>query len=96
MNSQVDSCSRYGQPLTQVGQFWVCPQHGQTSLEKPFAPFESSSVTATTPTRNSSAALKADLAKRGHDIWFDKSEIKFGDDWRRSITEAITSSQQQR
>ena len=34
--------------------------------------------------------IKTDLEKRGHDVWFDKSEIKFGDDWRRSITEGIT------
>jgi hypothetical protein len=30
--------------------------------------------------------IKTDLEKRGHDVWFDKSEIKFGDDWRREIT----------
>jgi uridine kinase len=24
--------------------------------------------------------IKADLEKRGHDVWFDKNEIKFGDD----------------
>src|SRR6185295_17412538 len=33
--------------------------------------------------------IKANLEKRGHDVWFDKSEIKAGDDWRRSITEGI-------
>ncbi len=33
--------------------------------------------------------IKADLKEPGHDVWFDKSEIKFGDDWRRSITEGI-------
>ncbi len=37
--------------------------------------------------------IKADLEKRGHDVWFDKSEIKFGDDWRRAITDGITGSQ---
>src|SRR5687768_379343 len=37
--------------------------------------------------------IKADLEARGHDVWFDKNEIKFGDDWRRSITEGITNSQ---
>lgn len=37
--------------------------------------------------------LKADLEKRGHDVWFDKSEIKFGDEWRRSITDGIVDSQ---
>ena len=37
--------------------------------------------------------IKADLEKRGHDVWFDKSEIKVGDDWRRSITDGIVGSQ---
>ncbi len=36
--------------------------------------------------------IKADLERRGHDVWFDKSEIKFGDEWRRSITEGIAKS----
>ncbi len=36
--------------------------------------------------------LKADLEARGHDVWFDKSEIKFGDDWRRTITDGILAS----
>lgn len=36
--------------------------------------------------------IKSDLEHRGHDVWFDKSETKFGDDWRRSITEGITGS----
>jgi hypothetical protein len=36
--------------------------------------------------------IKADLEKRGHDVWFDKSEIKTGDDWRRAITDGVLSS----
>jgi hypothetical protein len=32
------------------------------------------------------------LEKRGHDTWFDKNEIKAGDDWRRSITDGILKS----
>ena len=36
--------------------------------------------------------IKNDLEKRGHDVWFDKSEIKSGDDWRRSIIEGISAS----
>ncbi|MCH7226862.1 TIR domain-containing protein, partial [Haloferula sp. A504] len=36
--------------------------------------------------------IKADLEKRGHDVWFDKNDIKFGDDWRREITDGITGS----
>ncbi len=39
--------------------------------------------------------IKADLEKEengGHDCWLDKSEIKFGDDWRRSIADGISDS----
>jgi tetratricopeptide (TPR) repeat protein len=36
--------------------------------------------------------IKADLEKRRHDVWFDKSRIKFGDEWRRSITDGIVDS----
>lgn len=31
-------CPDCNQPLTQVGEFRICPQHGQVSAEKPFAP----------------------------------------------------------
>ncbi len=36
--------------------------------------------------------IKAELENRGHDVWCDQSEIKAGDDWRRSITEGIAES----
>ena len=36
--------------------------------------------------------IKTDLEKRGHDVWFDKNEIKFGDEWRRSITVGINGT----
>ncbi len=36
--------------------------------------------------------IKTDLEKRRHDVWFDKNEIKFGDEWRRSITDGILKS----
>lgn len=36
--------------------------------------------------------IKTDIEKRGHDVWFDKNEIKFGDEWRRSITDGIIGS----
>jgi len=36
--------------------------------------------------------IYADLKKRGHDVWFDKNEIKFGDEWRRAITDGILQS----
>ena len=36
--------------------------------------------------------IYADLKNRGHDVWFDKTEIKFGDKWRRAITDGILQS----
>ena len=36
--------------------------------------------------------IYADLKQRGHDVWFDKTEIKFGDEWRSSITDGILQS----
>ena len=33
--------------------------------------------------------IRADLEARGHDVWFDKTEIKAGDDWRRAILDGI-------
>jgi transcription initiation factor TFIIIB Brf1 subunit/transcription initiation factor TFIIB len=41
--------------------------------------------------------IKADLEKRGHDVWFDKNPekekgIRSGQDWRRAITEGILKS----
>lgn len=36
--------------------------------------------------------IKADLEERGHDVWFDHNEIKFGDEWRRAITDGILQS----
>jgi len=37
--------------------------------------------------------IKSDLEQRGHDVWFDKTEIKAGDNWRRAITDGILHSQ---
>ena len=36
--------------------------------------------------------LKADLERRGHRVWIDTADIKSGDNWRRSITEGLTSA----
>ena len=37
--------------------------------------------------------LKDDLEKNGHIVWIDKTQIKGGDDWRRSITSGILDSE---
>lgn len=33
--------------------------------------------------------IKTDLEKRGHDVWFDKDDIRPGNHWRGSITDGI-------
>ena len=38
--------------------------------------------------------IKSDFEARGHEVWFDADQIKFGDDWRNSITRGIRDSQQ--
>ena len=77
---------------TQVGAYWICGVHGPLPEPKPFAPlriFLSYGHDANEPLVR---RITSDLEARGHDVWFDKAEIKAGDDWRRSITDGITQS----
>jgi len=92
MTNQPIRCPQCEQPLTQVGTFWICPRHDQVSLEKPFAPMRIFLSYGHDHNEELVRRIKADLEKRGHDVWFDKNEIKFGDEWRRSITDGILKS----
>src|SRR5438132_13511127 len=92
MTSRANRCPKCDQLLSQVGLFWICPEHGQLPLEIQFEPLRIFLSYAHDANEELVTRIKADLEKRGHDVWFDKSEIKFGDDWRRSITEGITRS----
>lgn len=92
MTDQLQHCPKCDQLLTQVGQFWVCPQHGQITQEKPVTPLHIFLSYGHDSNEELVRRIKADLEKRGHDVWFDKSEIKAGDDWRRAITDGIAGS----
>jgi hypothetical protein len=92
MTNQSHRCSNCGQSLTQVGQFWICPDHGQVSPEQPFVPMRIFLSYGHDGNEELVLRIGADLKNRGHDVWIDKSEIKFGDDWRRSITDGIVRS----
>src|ERR1022692_3622330 len=92
MTNESSQCPQCDQPLTAVGQFLICPQHGQVSLEKPVVPMRIFLSYGHDSNEELVRRIKADLEKRGHDVWFDKSEIKGGHDWRRSITEGIVDS----
>lgn len=92
MTNQPTHCPKCDQPITRVGEFLICPQHGQVVLEKPFAPLRIFLSYGHDNNEELVRRIKADLEKRGHDVWFDKNEIKGGHDWRRSITEGIVDS----
>lgn len=85
-------CPQCNQPLTRVGKFWICPTHGQLPEAKPFTSMRIFLSYGHDNNEELVRQIKADLEKRGHVVWFDKSEIKGGHDWRRSITEGIVDS----
>ena len=97
----ISVCPHCRGTVQKVGKFFVCGEHG------PVEPVWVDGV-ASEPLRiflsyghdNNEALvrrIKADLEKRGHDVWFDKSGVKesgitHGDDWRRAITDGILKS----
>jgi hypothetical protein len=86
-------CSTCHQPLTTVGAFQICPIHGQVSLEpQQHSPLRIFLSYGHDHNEELVRLIKTDLENRGHDVWFDKNEIKFGDEWRRSITDGILGS----
>lgn len=36
--------------------------------------------------------LRGDLERRGYRVWLDQSEVKAGDDWRRTVTDGLISA----
>lgn len=92
MTDETIHCPKCDHALTHVGQFWICPRHGQVSLESPDTPLRIFLSYGHDSNEELVRLIKADLEKRGHDVWFDKGEIKAGDDWRRAITDGIAGS----
>lgn len=97
MTNKPIHCPECNLPLTQVGQFWICPQHGQVSLEKPIAPQRIFLSYGHDANEELVRRIRADLEQRGHDVWFDKNPEKGKgivsfEDWRRAITDGILKS----
>ena len=101
--NQSNRCPKCEQPLTQVGKHWICPEHGQVSPHSSRREKAPTSPAASHPLRiflsyghdNNEELVRriyADLKGRGHDVWFDKTDIRPGDEWRRSITDGILQS----
>jgi len=83
-------CPQRQAEATKVGAFWICSTHGQLPAAKPFAPLRIFLSYGHDANEELDRRIKTDLEKRGHDVWFDKNDIRPGDDWRRSITDGIT------
>jgi hypothetical protein len=87
-------CSSENVIFSKKRDLHVCEDcHHEFTPAKPFAPLR---IFLSYGHDNNEALvrrIRGDLEKRGHDVWFDKSEIKGGHDWRRSITEGIVDSQ---
>jgi hypothetical protein len=65
---------------------------GEFTVEKPRAPLRIFLSYGHDSNEELVTLIKTDLEARGHKVWFDKSEIKFNDDWRRAITDGIIES----
>jgi WD40 repeat protein len=76
----------------QVGAFWICPTHGQLPEPQPFSPLRIFLSYGHDSNEELVRCIKTDLENRGHDVWFDKTKIRPGDDWRACITEGILKS----
>lgn len=92
MNDNPNRCPTCSAPLTQFGKFWMCEEHGQVEPKKPCAPMRIFLSYGHDANAELVERIYADLQSRRHDVWFDKSEIRFGDDWRRAITDGIVGS----
>jgi hypothetical protein len=92
MSDELNRCPACSAPLTQFGKFWICEEHGQVEPRKLSGPMRIFLSYGHDANAELVARILADLQNRGHDVWFDKSEIRFGDDWRRAITDGIVGS----
>ncbi len=88
-------CSSEHVVFSKKRKLHVCEDCGHTfPAEKPSVPLRIFLSYGHDSNEELVRRIKADLEQRGHDVWFDKTEIKAGDDWRRSITDGIAQSHQ--
>ena len=82
-------CPECAQPLTKVGQFWVCPDHGEVALEKLFAPKRLFISYGHDEHVSLALRLRDDLKARGHEVWFDEERLQPGHDWEAFIERGL-------
>ena len=95
-------CPQCQQELTQVGNFWICPEHGpvENPLQAASSPEPERKRVADSPLKIflsyghdqhavDAERIKADLEQRGHSVWFDQERLKVGGDWEQYIEEGL-------
>lgn len=91
-------CESQNVMFSRKRNLYVCEDCGhEFAVEKPFVPQRIFLSYGHDSNEDLVRRIKTDLEQRGHDVWFDKREIKdrgitSGDDWRRAITDGILKS----
>src|ERR1039458_5485222 len=89
---QCPKCASANVVLSKKRGAYVCEDCGHVLPEAPVAPLRIFLSYGHDANEELVRRIYADLKRRGHDVWFDKNEIKFGDEWRRAITDGILQS----
>ena len=89
---QCPKCASANVVLSKKRGAYVCEDCGYVLPEAPVAPLRIFLSYGHDANEELVVRIKTDLEKHGHDVWFDKNEIKFGDEWRREITDGILQS----
>jgi hypothetical protein len=94
-------CPHCRQTLTRVGNFWICPDHGQIDPAAVLQPDEA--APASRPRlflsygRRDAARLAerlaAELEAQGFEVWMDRSALRAARDWQAQIVDGLRSAQ---
>ena len=90
---------QYHTPLTQVGKFWVCPDHGTVQPKaEPAPPAETKKARLFLSYGRRDATdladrLRADLEAHGYEVWQDTRQIRSGREWEQEIQDGLHSTQ---
>ena len=88
------TCPKCDLQLVHVGHYWVCPEHGVVRTQSNAIDVSSRIFLSYGHDQNRIIVeeIKRALERRGHKVWFDSTQIKSGDNWRREITEGLIHS----
>lgn len=93
------NCPQCQKLLTQVGSFWVCPEHGTAKPEvAPAQPTDSEKVRlflsyGRRDAKDLAEHLVADLQAQGYEVWQDTRRIRSGREWEEEIQDGLRSTQ---